>query len=400
MNERDENKATGDAADPAADSVSDAVSGAAEKSEGASEPEKSVATKPPKPAVKEAAKPAEKPRRSGSMIGWLALLLVIGMAVVAWLAVEEAQKREVALLDRLIVLESITDKKEDSLAQLGQTLDGQLRTGIAALEGRNAELDARIAQLDNMLSEQRAELARFSSNDRESWLMAEAEYLLRLANQRLIMTGDAASAVKLMSSADEILVELDDVGLHSARAAIAADLAAIRALPRIDTQGLYLRLAALTEQASGLVIFELPDVDERIAEAPADDWQGRLRQGYEAALQKLSDYIVIRRRDVPMEALMDPQWEGLVRQNLRMLMEQAQVALLSGNARLYRESLQRAEYWVGQFFESDEAASQAMAREIRLLLDQPVAVEIPDISRSLSALDKAIEARLSRVEGS
>ncbi|MEP6388640.1 MAG: uroporphyrinogen-III C-methyltransferase [Halioglobus sp.] len=400
MSERDENKAAGDGADPAADSVSDAVSGAAEKSEGASEPEKSVATKPPKPAVKEAAKPAEKPRRSGSMIGWLALLLVIGMAVVAWLAVEEAQKREVALLDRLIVLESITDKKEDSLAQLGQTLDGQLRTGIAALEGRNAELDARIAQLDNMLSEQRAELARFSSNDRESWLMAEAEYLLRLANQRLIMTGDAASAVKLMSSADEILVELDDVGLHSARAAIAADLAAIRALPRIDTQGLYLRLAALTEQASGLVIFELPDVDERIAEAPADDWQGRLRQGYEAALQKLSDYIVIRRRDVPMEALMDPQWEGLVRQNLRMLMEQAQVALLSGNARLYRESLQRAEYWVGQFFESDEAASQAMAREIRLLLDQPVAVEIPDISRSLSALDKAIEARLSRVEGS
>ena len=46
--------------------------------------------------------------------------------------------------------------------------------------------------------------------------------------------------------------------------------------------------------------------------------------------RKLSDYIVIRRRDVPMQALMDPQWEGLVRQNLRMLLEQAQVALLSG----------------------------------------------------------------------
>ncbi|MEP4486632.1 MAG: uroporphyrinogen-III C-methyltransferase [Halioglobus sp.] len=400
MSKRDENKAVGDSVDPAADSAVDAVSSAAAKSEDASEPEQSVAAKPTKTTVKETANAADKPRRSGSIIGWFALLLIIGMAVVAWLAVEEAQKREVALLDRLIVLESITDNKEDSLAQLGQSFDGQLRTGIAALEGRNAELDARIAQLDSMLSEQRAELARFSSNDRESWLMAEAEYLLRLANQRLIMTGDAASAVKLMSSADEILVELDDVGLHSARAAIAADLAAIRALPEIDTQGLYLRLAALTEQASGLVIFELPEADERIAAAPADDWQGRLRQGYEAALQKLSDYIVIRRRDVPMEALMDPQWEGMVRQNLRMLIEQAQVALLSGNARLYRESLQRAEYWVGQFFESDEAASQAMAREIRLLLDQPVAVEIPDISRSLSALDNAIEARLSRVEGS
>lgn len=400
MSERDENKTSGDGTDPADNSVSDVVSGASAKPEDAAAPDKPAVEKLTKSKVKAAEQTADKPRRSGALIGWLALLLVIGIAVVAWLAIEEAQKRELALLDRLIVLESITDKKEDSLAQLGQSFEGQLRTGLAGLESRSAELDARIQQLDSMLSEQRAELARFSSNDRESWLMAEAEYLLRLANQRLIMTGDVSSAVKLIKSADEILVELDDVGLHSARAAIAADLAAIRALPQIDTQGLYLRLAALTEQASGLVIFELPEVDDRIAPVPADDWQGRLRQGYEAALQKLSDYIVIRRRDVPMEALMDPQWEGLVRQNLRMLMEQAQVALLSGNARLYRESLQRAEYWVGEFFESDEAAAQAMAREIRLLMDQPVAVEVPDISRSLNTLDKAIEARLSRAEGS
>ncbi len=400
MSERDENKTSGDGTDPADNSVSDVVSGASAKPEDAAAPDKPAVEKLTKSKVKAAEQTADKPRRSGALIGWLALLLVIGIAVVAWLAIEEAQKRELALLDRLIVLESITGKKEDSLAQLGQSFEGQLRTGLAGLESRSAELDARIQQLDSMLSEQRAELARFSSNDRESWLMAEAEYLLRLANQRLIMTGDVSSAVKLIKSADEILVELDDVGLHSARAAIAADLAAIRALPQIDTQGLYLRLAALTEQASGLVIFELPEVDDRIAPVPADDWQGRLRQGYEAALQKLSDYIVIRRRDVPMEALMDPQWEGLVRQNLRMLMEQAQVALLSGNARLYRESLQRAEYWVGEFFESDEAAAQAMAREIRLLMDQPVAVEVPDISRSLNTLDKAIEARLSRAEGS
>ena len=83
----------------------------------------------------------------------------------------------------------------------------------------------------------------------------------------------------------------------------------------------------------------------------------------------MSDYIIIRRRDVPMQALMDPQWEGLVRQNLRMLLEQAQVALLSGNQTLYRESLQRAQHWVGEFFESDEAAARAMAREITQLAD-------------------------------
>ena len=116
----------------------------------------------------------------------------------------------------------------------------------------------------------------------------------------------------------------------------------------------------------------------------------------ESALLKLSDYVVIRRRDVPMQALMDPQWEGLVRQNLRMLLEQAQVALLSGNQGLYQQSLGRAQHWVAQFFDSDEAAAQAMAREITQLEGQVVAVDLPDISRSLRALDEAMEQRLQQ----
>jgi uroporphyrin-III C-methyltransferase len=93
---------------------------------------------------------------------------------------------------------------------------------------------------------------------------------------------------------------------------------------------------------------------------------------------------------------MDPQWEGLVRQNLRMLLEQAQVALLSGNQTLYHESLQRSQHWVGEFFETDEAAARAMSREITQLQDQTIAVDMPDISRSLRALDEAIEQRVQQ----
>ncbi|MEL7047338.1 MAG: uroporphyrinogen-III C-methyltransferase, partial [Pseudomonadota bacterium] len=75
-------------------------------------------------------------------------------------------------------------------------------------------------------------------------------------------------------------------------------------------------------------------------------------QGFDAAVAKLSEYIVVSRRDVPVETLMDPQYEGLVRQNMRMLLEQAQVAMLSGNELLYRQSLERAEGWVTQFFKA------------------------------------------------
>jgi len=135
-----------------------------------------------------------------------------------------------------------------------------------------------------------------------------------------------------------------------------------------------------------------------VAESGAveDDWQVRLERGYEQAARKLSDYIVIRRRDVPMQALMDPQWEGLVRQNLRMLLEQAQVALLSGNQTLYVESLQRSQHWVAQFFDTDETAARAMSRELAQLESRTVQVVMPDLTRSLQALDASVKKRLQQ----
>jgi uroporphyrin-3 C-methyltransferase len=84
----------------------------------------------------------------------------------------------------------------------------------------------------------------------------------------------------------------------------------------------------------------------------------------------------------------------MVRQNLRMLLEQAQLALLSGNQVLYRNSLERAQHWVGEFFASDEATARAMSREITQLTDVDIASKLPDISRSVQALDAFMEQRL------
>jgi uroporphyrin-III C-methyltransferase len=350
-------------------------------------------------------------RRGFPLVATLALLLVLALAAGAGWLVLEAQRREAALLDRMQLLESVTEREvmdageqQAQLRQLNSQLEGELqgelREGLARLSpqlseqsSRLGELAAQLRKLDGQVGSQGEELARFRTADRESWQLAEVEYLLRLANQRVILSGDTVSAEALLRSADSVLESLEDPRLHPVRRAITADLAALRAVPQLDTEGLYLRLSALAEQASSLSIFELPEAEERLAPAPAEDWQGRLEQGYEAALQKLSDYIIIRRRDVPVQALMDPQWEGLVRQNLRMLLEQAQVALLSGHPRLYQQSLERARHWVGQFFVSDERRAHAMDEELEQLARENVTRELPDIARSLQALEQALEAR-------
>ena len=353
---------------------------------------------------KSAAKPEPAPKpapgaRGSSAVAWLALLLVIGVAAAVGWGARELQRKEDGLNTRLAEIEALAATEDTAFADFARQWEKRLESQSArALEAASAQGEQLLA-IEGRLSAQRAELARFGATDRQDWLLAEAQYLLRLANQRLIMADDVVAAKALLISADSILVELEDVSLYDVRAALAADLAAVRAVPKRDIQGMYLDLAALIEQADKLVIFQLPEEESRAPVEPAQDWQGRLQQGYEEALLKLSDYVIIRRRDVPIEALMDPQWEGLVRQNLRMLLEQAQVALLSGNQTLFRESLSRAGHWVAEFFEADEAAARAIASEITVLQEKDISVAMPDISRSLAAVDVALERRMQRGGG-
>jgi len=354
------------------------------------------------PAVKSSKSTPRKdnpPAKGSSAVAWLALLLVLGViGAGAWFT-KQGLDRESRLNQRLVALETSAIQEDSSLSDLNLQWEKELAAEGARLEQLVTTQAQQLQGVEGRLSLQAEELSRFGAVDRQDWLLAEAQYLLRLANQRLIMADDVSAAKALLTSADNILRELGDVTLHDVRAAVAADLAAVRAIPELDIQGMYLALAALIEQADKLVIFQMPNKQERTAQEPAEDWQGRLQQGYEDALHKLSNYIIIRRRDVPIEALMDPQWEALVRQNLRMLLEQAQVALLSGNQVLYRESLQRSRHWLEEFFLSDEAAARALAQEIAVLQEKDISVEMPDISRSLAAVDAALDRRMQQGGG-
>ncbi len=338
-------------------------------------------------------------RKGASWVSWSALFLVIVLALgVAWV-VREGQTKGLALTTRMAKLEASFQGKQSSQ----KALEDQLRTGLATLDtkesGELSRLNQSVDAVKKQLAKQQAALAQFTISDRDNWLLAETRHLLRLANQRLVMAADPVAAEALLKSADAVLRGIDDPSLHVVRATIAKEIAALRALPKVDLEGIYLRLAALIEQADKLVIFQLPKPVESPQPAPVSDWEGRLYQGYKAALGKLSDYVIIRRRDVPMQTLMDPQWEGLVRQNLRMLLEQAQIALLSDNQVVYVASLKSAQQGVAQFQASDEVGAKAISSEISRLQRLTIGVAQPDISRSLQALNDAIEKRVQSEGG-
>jgi uroporphyrin-3 C-methyltransferase len=341
------------------------------------------------------------PRSLFPGIAWLAMSLLFALLVAlafgtAWMLLE-GRSREAILAQRVAEVENAVRQKQDSLGELTVRMEQELSAGIGGLETALGEQKAQLTQnlqsIEVQLAEQQKELARFSASDRESWLLAETGHLLRLANQRLVMACDPIAAQALLDSADSVLLELDDPTLHEVRAAVAADIAELRAVPKVDVEGIYLRLAALIEQADGLVIFQFPQQPAPASEEAAQDWRDRLQQGYKAALSQLSDYIIIRRRDMPMQALMDPQWEGLVRLNLRMLLEQAQIAVLSGNQMLYGASLEQALHWVSQFQDADTATAEAIAAQVRHLATLTIQIPQPNISRSQQAMDEAMAQR-------
>ncbi len=369
---------------------------------------------PPGPRVSRPAE-ADVPAASGGRgLAVLALLLALGAAGFSgWLYLQQEARRQLldereTRLDEDVERISTTaaaarEAVADAIAA-SQRATSEVGTRLSEERSRNAELlDEQRAALESVqaaLRSQRQQLLEISSTDRVDWTLAEAEYLLRLAYQRLLMARDVASAEALLNSADAILRELDDTALYPAREAIASDLAALRAVPRVDTEGIWLRLQALAGRVDGLILFELPSLEQQRQEVPADaGWQERLSLGFQAAVQKISDYIVIRRRDEPFEALMDPQWEQLVRQNLRMQIAQAQAALLAGSPQLYRSSLEATRRWLAEFFDFNAADVAALDAELEQLEGVTISAELPDIGRSLEAVKDAIDLRHAVREG-
>ena len=362
----------------------------------------------PVPATTEPPVIAAAPPRGGRGLAFLALIVaLVGVAAAGWLFLKmEAQQSEYAeresrLIRQVADIDNVVDSARRSI---GDAVEASQQATLAVserlaeerkrVEAQLAEAKSSVDAVQAALLRQRQQLIELRSTDRVDWSLAEAEYLLRLAYQRLLTAKDVVSATALLASADAILYELDDTDLLPARTAIAQDMAALRAIPEVDVEGSWLRLQALAGRIDKLILFELPgEAAEPAAVDPDAGWQDRLSQGISAALEKVRSYLVIRRRDEPYAVLLDPQWEQLVRQNLRMQLAQAQAALLSGNAVLYDASLEATRRWLGEFFDFNETEVQALNAELDALQAVRISQDYPDIGGSLSALKAVIDTR-------
>jgi len=366
-----------------------------------SEPEKTTTSTKSTASKAEAppAKTQEKTTKQGAT--WpgkiallVALIAVVGVGYLYWLQMQSgtqissAQKQTTAAVDAAI---------NDSKQQMNQQL-GAFNQQISTLKSDSAKEKANIAELQDRLTKSIQQVTAQQQNTRKDWLLAEVEYLLRLANQRVLMEQTAQGALQLLRSADKILSETDDVTIYDVRKAVAADIAALEAVPILDTEGVFLRLGALNAQVGQLQVIplteqhKLPELVNQVAnEEFVSSWADDIKVAWAKVADKFDQLVVVQHRDEPIEPLLSPQQSYYLQQNLHLMLEQAQLSLLQRKPRSYLNSLEKAEGWVGTYFEQDHSNTQALLKALQQLKQVEVAPQMPDISGSLTTLKSYLQ---------
>ncbi|MDC8805176.1 uroporphyrinogen-III C-methyltransferase [Halomonas pacifica] len=339
-------------------------------------------------------------QRAGGKAGPIALVLVVVLALVGlvlgwigWQTLEAQRERLAGAEAELAELRSLGDL-EARLSEQAEERRAALTGEVASLEG---EFETYRGEVNEALDRVLAELAQQQNADEREWLHAEAAYLLRLANQRVQLERDPQGAAALLRTADARLREADNPALLPVRRALAAELAALDAVPRVDRTGLYLALNAQQEQLATLPLSQ--DVEALAleignGEAPSGGWREQLGR-FAGELRSL---VTVRQHDEALEALIAPDQEAYLRQNVRLLIEQAQLALLKEEATLYRASLDEAIALVEDYYATDREAVQASLARLAELREQAVRPELPDISASQQALNRFIDSRFGGAE--
>ncbi|MBB5186618.1 uroporphyrin-3 C-methyltransferase [Zhongshania antarctica] len=324
---------------------------------------------------------AAKPKRSGVVIALLALLIaILALALAAWQYQQEyllAKTEASVTSDLKAELQTLSASQTELVASFAAQREAlaQLRldnsSQLSALSRRSQELETKMQSLTTV--------------DRQDWLLAEVEYLLRLANQRAQLSHDPRAAAQLLSNADSILRELDDAALHPVRAELAKEISALQNSADVDIEGVYLTLQGLATEAGKLKLYQAPSYSAEEVEETSEEWQQRLQSGLDNAWAKLRSYIRIRHHDQNFKAQLAPEQEAALRASLRLMFEQAQLALLANRPLLYQRALDKAAAWLQEYYQLDDHRD-GLLKQISTVRAMPVSPEMADISGSLRSL--------------
>jgi uroporphyrin-3 C-methyltransferase len=329
--------------------------------------------------TKEPAKSAATPARATSPVSWLALFLsLLTLAAVGYMIVEDRRTR--AVDESRESLSSVNESLEDLVSS-----DESLQSSIADLQSDVSSradllesLPGRMSNLENSV----AAMQGASAGARDTWLLAEAEYYMQIANAQLQLGNNPRLAMLALEMADERVVQMADPALTDVRRALAGELAALEAMEKPDLEGATLTLASLARVVDSLPLRTAGSSAGDAGDAPAEE-QGAAARAWASAREAMSGLVKVTPPDEETRALLTPDATQLIRSNLALQLQAARLALLRGEQAIFEQSLDDADTLLMQYFDGGSAQVASVQETIAEIRDSMVAVTAPDISESL-----------------
>lgn len=291
----------------------------------------------------------------------------------------------------------------------------EVRAEVEALRAQVAEMDKRLSQtagaaqsLEAKLGQLREEtsrvgdrlaeaMARFAAEqerDDSRWVLREAHYLLTVAQQRLLLERDVATATAAVEAADWRLAEAGEATFIPIREQIVADLNALRAIKPVDVAGMSLYLADLIDRVEPLPLkgggYEVEGEQQASPQRPpVADWRELPR----ALWRDLVQLVDVKRSDVPDDLIFDPEKRQALQQGLRVELASARLMALRHDTENFRASITHVEQALNRYYDTQSPEVTDILARLAAMREAELAPALPDLERSARALRAAVERR-------
>lgn len=320
-------------------------------------------------------------------------LVILALAVLLAMQAWSSHSRITSLradMARSLQKGNATSADTAALARQVQEQSNQLQVKVGVLEARQAESQSQQAALEQLYQD--------LSKNRDDWALSEIEQVLSTASQQLQLAGNVQGALIALQNADRSLSRSDKPQFIAIRRAIARDTEKLKAMPALDTAGVALRLDNVINQVDTLPLLSsekplLPDSAPAVAGTggtQAPTMGARLRAAWSHwsgdMWNDVRQLVRVRSVETPEALMLSPTQNYFVRENLKLRLLNARLALLARNETSFRDDLVTAQDTLSKYFDTRARSTLAAQALLRQVQGNNLAIELPDLSDSLAAV--------------
>ena len=334
-------------------------------------------------------------KKSGTGLSLLAILIALGVGGAGYYfgqqQVDEFQQKltalEAQINNKTVVSAPAQDVKFDT-------------TQLTQLESANKATQDKIAQVEELINAKSHELvglqsqinkvsAQANAQQPTDWLFSEADFLLNNALRKLVLDNDVDTAVSLLKLADETLAKVNNSQSAAIRSAINQDLKQLLSVAGVDQNAVMQKLSQLANTVDELPVLDVNFGDDQNATKLSDSLSDWAENAEKSATSFLNHFIRISpKHSADRKELLAPNQDIYLRENIRLRLQLAIMAVPRQQNELYKQSLEAVASWIRSYFDTNAEVTQSFLKSVDELSEVSIYVDVPSQLQSLSMLDK------------